>query len=195
MANDAATAPAITLGNPAVVGLAGFGMTTLALQLHNLGYIGIAPVLRLGFIFGGLGQFIAGFMEQKTGNNFGFCAFVGYGAFWLWLCAYIVGDSTGLALFKLADSDLAYMLAGWGLFTFGLWIASWRVSKAMWLTFLTLTLGFAGLALVKWGHTELLKPAAYDLIVCALTAWYMMFSIIFKSVFGRDVLPMGRPIL
>ena len=27
-----------TLGNPAVVGLAGFGLTTLILQFHNLGW-------------------------------------------------------------------------------------------------------------------------------------------------------------
>ncbi|MDI7775444.1 acetate uptake transporter [Asticcacaulis sp. EMRT-3] len=193
MANDATPAP-ITLGNPAVVGLAGFGMTTLALQLHNLGLIGIAPVLWLGFIFGGLAQFIAGFMEQKTGNNFGFCAFVGYGSFWIWLCAYIIGNATGIEIFKLADSDLGYILMGWAIFTGGLWIASWHISKAMWLTFLTLTIGFVGLAFVNWGHPEWLKPAAYTLILCAATAWYMMFSIIFKSVFGRDVLPMGKPI-
>ncbi|MDE3028489.1 MAG: GPR1/FUN34/YaaH family transporter, partial [Paracoccaceae bacterium] len=29
------------IGNPAVVGLGGFGMTTLLLQFHNLGWIGI----------------------------------------------------------------------------------------------------------------------------------------------------------
>lgn len=58
--------------NPAVVGLAGFGLTILLLQLHNLGLCGIGPVLAMGIIFGGLAQLIAGFMEQKTGNNFGY---------------------------------------------------------------------------------------------------------------------------
>ena len=33
------------MGNPAVVGLAGFGLTTLLLQLHNLGLCGLGPVL------------------------------------------------------------------------------------------------------------------------------------------------------
>ena len=56
-------------GNPAVVGLAGFGMTTLLLQFHNLGIAGLGPVLAMGLIFGGLAQLIAGFMEFKTGNN------------------------------------------------------------------------------------------------------------------------------
>jgi hypothetical protein len=63
------------IGNPAVVGLAGFGLTTLLLQIHNIGLMGIGPVLAMGLVFGGLAQFIAGFMEQKVGNNFGFSAF------------------------------------------------------------------------------------------------------------------------
>lgn len=37
-------------GNPAVVGLAGFGLTTILLQLHNLGLCGLGPVLAMGLI-------------------------------------------------------------------------------------------------------------------------------------------------
>ncbi len=48
------------LGNPAVVGLAGFGLTTLILQFHNLGLCGLGPVIACGLIFGGLAQLIAG---------------------------------------------------------------------------------------------------------------------------------------
>ena len=73
------------LGNPAVVGLAGFGLTTLLLQIHNICLLGIGPVLAMGFVFGGLAQMIAGFMEQRVGNNFGFSAFVAYGSLdWPW---------------------------------------------------------------------------------------------------------------
>ena len=38
----------VKLGNPAVVGLAGFGMTTFVLQCHNIGLCGLAPVIWLG---------------------------------------------------------------------------------------------------------------------------------------------------
>lgn len=65
------------LGNPAVVGLAGFGLTTFVLQLHNLGACGVGPVVALGLVFGGGAQLVAGLMEQVTGNSFGFCAFTG----------------------------------------------------------------------------------------------------------------------
>ena len=55
-------------GNPAVVGLAGFGLTTLLLQFHNLGWIGIGPVLAMGIIFGGLAQMIAAISRAKNGQ-------------------------------------------------------------------------------------------------------------------------------
>lgn len=62
------------LGNPAVVGLAGFGLTTMMLQFHNVGWMGIGPVIWLGLIFGGFAQMVAGLQEMKSGNNFGYCA-------------------------------------------------------------------------------------------------------------------------
>ena len=58
------------IGNPAVVGLAGFGLTTMLLQFHNLGLCGIGPVAAMGFMFGGLAQMIAGFMEQMKNKGF-----------------------------------------------------------------------------------------------------------------------------
>ena len=190
------TAPSISvLGNPAVVGLGGFGLTTLELQFHNLGWVGIGPVIWLGFVFGGVAQFMAGLQEQKTGNNFGYCAFTAFGAFWLSLCAYLVGSTSGIKMLALTENDLGFFLFGWTLFTSGLWIASFKISKAMALTFTTLMIGFVLLDLSKWGFPQLTPFAAWDLIVCALLAWYMMFHVVFLSVFGRDVLPVGRPIL
>jgi len=64
------------IGNPGVVGLAAFGLSALLLQIHNLGLIGLGPIVAMGFIFGGIAQMIAGFNEQKVGNNFGYSAFV-----------------------------------------------------------------------------------------------------------------------
>ena len=80
------------IGNPAVVGVAGFGLTTMVLQFHNIGWIGIGPVIWLGLIFGGLAQMIAGLQEMKTGNNFGYCAFTAYGCFWIALALLLIGN-------------------------------------------------------------------------------------------------------
>ena len=76
------------MANPAVVGLAGFGVTTLLLQLHNLGLCGSGVIFCCALFFGGTAQLIAGLQEFKTGNNFGYSAFATYGAFWIAFSCY-----------------------------------------------------------------------------------------------------------
>lgn len=44
--------------NPAVVGLMGFGLTTMAAGQHNVGYWSAGPTLALAITFGGTAQFI-----------------------------------------------------------------------------------------------------------------------------------------
>ncbi len=185
------------LGNPAVVGLGGFGMTTLVLQFHNLGWCGIGPVLWLGLCFGGTAQLIAGLLEFRTGNNFGFCAFSGYGAFWIALCCYVI-FGTNAALVKtypvlgLTGHDLGFFLLGWTFFTFILFIASLKHHTVLVGIFLTLLLGFIGLDIKELAGNKMIGTlAAYDLIVCALLAWYLMAHVIYAEV--NINLPVGPP--
>ena len=73
-------------GNPAPLGLLGFGMTTVLLNLHNAGFFGLGSmILAMGIFYGGLAQIIAGIMEWKKGNTFATTAFCSYGFFWLTL--------------------------------------------------------------------------------------------------------------
>lgn len=181
------------IGNPAVVGLAGFGLTTLLLQAHNLGLCGLGPVMAMGLVFGGLCQMIAGFQEQKTGNNFGYCAFVGYGAFWIGLC--IIWILKALNVYVADETDVAFYLVAWTAFTAILWVGSLRIHKAMTLTFSTLLAGFVLLDLGHFGLSACNRIAAYVLIGCALSAWYMMAAIILNDLAGRTVLPFGGPII
>ena len=128
------------LGNPAVVGLAGFGMTTFILQLHNLGLIGLGPVVAMGFIFGGLAQMIAGFNEQKLGNNFGYSAFVAYGSFWIGLG--IIWMLNHYGIYVSDGKDVGYYLVGWTLYTVLMTIVSLWVHKSHDSTFVLLLIGF-----------------------------------------------------
>ncbi len=179
------------LANPAVVGLAGFGLTTLLLQFHNVGWMGMGPVIWVGLIFGGLAQMIAGFQEMKTGNSFGYCAFTAYGAFWISLCLMLVGGNYGL--FKASPSDVGWYLVAWTLFTAILWVGSWRIHSAMAWTFTLLLVGFVLLDLAHFGFPQLTVWAGYELMICAMGAWYMMARIILNDLYGREVLPAGKP--
>jgi succinate-acetate transporter protein len=180
------------LGNPAVVGLAGFGLTTLVLQFHNVGWMpSIGPVVWLGIFFGGIAQLIAGLQEQKTGNNFGYCAFTSYGAFWIALAAMLIANK--FDLFKASTADVGWFLVAWTLFTAILWVGSLRIHGAMAITFTLLLAGFILLDLAHFGYPDLTVVAGYVLMPCALMAWYMMAAVILNELYGRPLLPVGKP--
>lgn len=176
--------------NPAVVGLAGFGLTTLVLQFHNVGWAGNGPVIWLGLIFGGLAQMVAGFQEQKMGNHFGYSAFVSYGAFWIALCLMLLGNNFGI--FKASTTDVGWFLVAWTLYTLIMWFGAIRIHGAMAWTFTLLLIGFVLLVIGHFGDPIFNKIAGFELMACAASAWYMMAGIILNDVYGRVVLPSGK---
>ncbi len=190
-----------SLGNPAVVGLAGFGTTTLLLQFHNLGWCGTGVVFCCALAFGGFTQLMAGLQEFKAGNNFGYSAFCSYGAFWIALgLIFMVSDFQGAkdtwiaGHLKIGTGDLGWFLVAYTVYTAFMWIGSFAVHTAMVFTFTTLILGFIGLDLeILAGMSSIKTLVSIDLILCALGALYMMAHVIYLQVFGRDVLPVGKP--
>ena len=71
------------MANPGPLGLLGFGMTTVLLNLHNAGLLPLSIVIvAMGIALGGLAQIIAGIRELCQGNTFAGTAFTAYGLFW-----------------------------------------------------------------------------------------------------------------
>ncbi|NOX16402.1 MAG: hypothetical protein GXP61_10365 [Epsilonproteobacteria bacterium] len=184
------------LSNPAAIGLAGFAMTTFILQLHNLGWVGLTPVLWIGIFYGGLAQLVAGFLELKSGNNFGFSAFTSYGAFWIALALYIIfGTNAELdkayPVLKLTSQGLGYFLLAWAIYTGIMFIAAMKHNGVLAFLFLTLFIGFIGLVVKELAGNEFIGTlAAWDLMLCAFTAWYLMAHVILADV-GIN-LPVGK---
>ena len=86
-----------TTANPAPLGLLGFGMTTVLLNLHNAGFFELnSMILAMGICYGGLAQVIAGSMEWKKGNTFAATAFISYGLFWLSFVTLVILPKSGL---------------------------------------------------------------------------------------------------
>ena len=104
------------LANPAPLGLLGFGLTTVLLNLHNAGLFDLdAMILAMGLAYGGLAQVIVGIMEFKKGNTFGTVAFSSYGLFWWSLVALILLPKSTLFIGIVAPSNAsmaAYFLCG-----------------------------------------------------------------------------------
>ncbi len=180
------------LANPAPLGLMGFGMTTVLLNIHNAGFFPVsAMVLAMGIFYGGIAQVIAGIMEFRKGNTFGTTAFTSYGAFWLTLVALWVIPGTGAP--NGGATPAAYMgwyLFMWGVFTLFMWLGTFGKNRVLQFVFLSLTVLFALLAIRDWTGSVLIgRIAGWEGIACGLSAIYLAMAEVLAEVRGRDILP------
>jgi hypothetical protein len=182
------------LANPAPVGLLGFGMTTILLNLHNAGLYSLdAMILGMGVFFGGLAQFIAGIMEFKKGNTFGQAAFMSYGAFWLLLVfLLIIPKVPAWAAFAPSEAAMVSFFAIWGIFTFFMWFGTWNGNRATQVVFLTLAILFFLLALRDYtGSNAIGTIAGLEGIFCGASALYTALGEILNEKMGKTFLPLG----
>ncbi|GAO04298.1 GPR1/FUN34/YaaH family transporter [Anaeromyxobacter sp. PSR-1] len=182
-----------TTANPAPLGLMGFGLTTVLLNLHNAGLIGIGSmILAMGLFYGGLAQIIAGVMEWKKKNTFGTVAFTSYGFFWISLVALIIMPRFGIADASDKNAMAAYLFI-WGLFSIVLFIATLKMNRTIMLVFFALVVLFILLGLGDaTGNTTITRIAGYEGILCGLGAIYLGAAQILNEVYGRKVLPIGE---
>ncbi|MCX6652221.1 MAG: acetate uptake transporter [Methanomassiliicoccales archaeon] len=177
--------------NPAPLGLMGFGMTTVLLNLHNAGFFGMQNViLAMGIFFGGLAQVVAGMMEWKKGNTFGTTAFTSYGFFWLALVGLLLLPSMGIGT-ATDKNALAWFLGLWGVFTAVMFIGTLRMNRALQFVFATLALLFFMLALGNGlNEPTIIQAAGYLGIVCGLSAMYTGLAQVLNEVYGYELLPL-----
>ncbi len=174
--------------NPAVVGLMGFALTTMATGLHVMGYWGAGPTLALALAFGGTAQFIAGIIDMKKGNIFGGSAFMSYGAFW-WAVFIkdIILPTFGIKVGALGNAGFALM---WFLFTFAFMIASFRIGKLLSALFVLLWIAFGLLVALPIGLVPA-KPVGFEIFITGLLAWYIAMAELVNTVYGRGLLPLS----
>lgn len=184
------TSPKLTTANPAPLGLAGFALTTILLNLHNAGFYGLSVmIMGMGIFYGGIAQLIAGIMECKQGNTFGTVAFVSYGSFWLSLVFIWAAPSFGL---PAADAiSMGWYLGLWGVFTFALFIGTLTGKTIGKLVFGSLTVLFFLLAAANFtGSHTIHTIAGFEGILCGAFALYEAAAVVINEKFGRAVLPL-----
>jgi hypothetical protein len=182
-----------TTANPAPLGLMGFGMTTVLLNLHNAGFYEMnSMILAMGVCYGGVAQVIAGIMEWKKGSTFAATAFISYGFFWLSLVMIILLPKWSLAAAADETAMSAY-LAMWGLFTGVMFVGTLRLSRALQFVFGTLTILFFLLAIGDFTNAS--PPfkhfTGFEGIVCGLAAVYTGLAQVLNELFGKALLPLG----
>jgi len=186
------------LANSAPLGLLGFGMTTVLLNLHNAGFYSLnSMILAMGLTYGGLAQVIAGIMEYKKGNTFGMVAFSSYGLFWWSLVLMLVlptveiWDVSATSPLQVTSSTaMAAYFFMWGLFTFAMFFGTLRANRAIQFVFLSLAILFFLLtARDLAGSTDLGIIAGYEGIICGLSAVYTALAEVLNEAYGKTVLP------
>lgn len=177
--------------NPAPLGLLGFGMTTVLLNLHNAGYFGLGSmIMAMGIFYGGVAQIIAGIMEWKKGATFGATAFTSYGLFWLTLVGLLVMPKIGWANAAENSAMVAYLIM-WGIFTGVMFIGTLKVNKALQFVFGSLTVLFFLLALGDALESSTIKQlAGFEGIICGASAIYTGLAQVLNEVYGKTLLPL-----
>ena len=183
-----------TTANPAPLGLLGFGMTTVMLNLHNAGFFELnSMILAMGLCYGGTAQVIAGIMEWKKGNTFATTAFISYGFFWISLVTLVVLPKIIPSLTPANETAMAAYLAIWGLFTAVMFLGTFRLSRALQVVFGTLTILFFLLAFGDYtaASANFKHATGYEGLVCGFAAIYTGLAQVVNELFGKIVLPLG----
>ncbi len=182
-----------TTGNPAPLGLLGFGMTTILLNIHNAGIYELdSMIMGMGIFMGGIAQIFAGLQEWKKNNTFGATAFTAYGSFWLSLVAIWLIPSTSFgAAYKSSETAVGWYLLLWGIFTFFMFIGTLKLNRLLQVIFFTLTVLFVLLAVSDFtGNKSLHTIAGYEGIICGASAFYGCIAQVINEVHGKKVLPL-----
>jgi len=176
------------VANPGPLGLLGFGMTTVLLNLHNAGIIELSIVIvAMGLALGGTAQIIAGICELRSGNTFGGTAFTAYGFFWWSLCLIWIKP------FGINPADavsMGYYLALWCVFTFFMFLGTLAHNMITRIVFLSLTVLFLLLSVGDFTENSDVKAiAGFVGIFCGLSAIYSAMAQIVNGELGRKIFP------
>ncbi|CAF3127502.1 unnamed protein product [Rotaria socialis] len=185
------------LGNPTPLGLGAFALTTFMLSVFNAGSNLINPavltvILPVALFYGGIGQFAAGMWEFRIQNTFGATAFTSYGCFWMSFAGYIYYIVPQLESTGKAYQATGLFLFSWLLFTAYMCVASFRVSRMLFILFFVLIITLILLIIGELAQ----KPVVTNVggwfgIVTAFVAWYGSAAVMINTTFGRTVFPLG----
>ena len=180
------------VANPGPLGLLGFGMTTVLLNLHNAELLPLSIVIvAMGIALGGLAQIIAGIRELCQGNTFAGTAFTAYGLFWWSLVLIWVNPFEGIE--GASKVAMGYYLLLWGIFTAFMFIGTLKHNKATQVVFGSLTILFFLLAAGDFtGNHMITTIAGIEGIVCGLSAIYASMGQILNAEYGKTVMPLGE---
>jgi hypothetical protein len=188
---EAPVVPDPTIADPAPLGLAAFALTTFILSLANANVYPSAALAAIytAIAYGGIVQLLAGMWEFKRANTFGATAFSSFGAFWI-AVFFLVHVGKLLPGLQVTANLYGTFFLAWAIFTAYMTVASLRVSAAVAVVFVLLTLTFVWLTIGAFQVSEnWTKLGGWFGVATAAAAWYASFAGVANSTFRRTILP------
>lgn len=178
------------LANPAPLGLLGFGLTTVLLNLANAGAFHLdTMILAMGIAYGGIAQIMVGAMEFKKGNTFGTVAFTSFGLFW-WSFVLLLVLPNFVGFSAPSAASLASYFIMWGIFTFAMFFGTLKANRALQFVFGSLVLLFFMLAIGQFAaNATFTKITGVEGIIVGLSAVYLAVAEILNETYKKTVLP------
>lgn len=184
---------------PSVLGLFAFAAAMFVVSINLAGWYGGKQsemyVIPFVAVFGGLAQLLAGMWAFRARDALGTALHGMWGSFWMGYGLLYFFFASGLLVTTGNQFfvPLGYWFVTLAVITGTLAIAATGANIALSIVLAVLAVG-SGIASIGFftGLTNVLSAAGWVLLFSSLGAWYTATGMLFESVFGRAILPLGH---
>ena len=192
-----------TGADPTAFGVLGLAMVCFVASSAKLGFTNpkaTALIVVWAALLGGIVQIMAASIDFKKGNVFGGTVLGAYGFFWVSI-AFSMGTMNGMfgpGMQAAVDPKmLGVAYVGYLIFSLFITVASFEVNVPFIGMLLLIDVLFFSLAAVSFnmGNVALFaKLAGWSEFLISLLGFYASGAIFFKNFYGREILPLGKPL-
>ncbi len=178
------------IADPSTVGLAAFAIALFCLSFLNAGLVGagsIGLIIAIALISGGLIHIIVALWGFFKNELFTAIVFGAYGAFWIIFALFQLG--VVLKWFEVDPGMMTVFFIAWTIFTLIVWVATLVTNTAVIIVITSLLIVFI---LLDLGLGQL---AGYVGIFTSLAAFYTAAACLLNTMYGKQVLPVGGPLI
>ena len=188
----------IVTADPTALGVFGLSLITFVAASQKLGWTtGSTYLMPWALFLGSFAQLWAASLDFKRNNYFGSIVLGAFGLFWVAVTiTWAIQNGFLGSIPENADlHQFGYACLGYMIFSIFITIAAWEANKVFGviLTLIVVLLGALGLQLLGI-NKELFSPiAGWSEFLISILGFYAAGAIFLNSFFGRQILPLGKP--
>lgn len=192
-----------TGADPTAFGVLGLAMVCFVASSAKLGF---TDPKATGLLFvwaalmGGIVQIMAASIDFKKGNVFGGTVLGAYGFFWVGMALSwaTINGMFGPGMKAAVDPKmLGVVFVGYLIFSLFITVASFEVNVPFVAMLVLIDVLFFSLAAVSFNMGPVAvfaKLAGWTEFIISLVGFYASGAIFFKNFYGREILPLGKPL-